>query len=78
VPRDTDLLKQIKQPIDFVMCGAYFGVNAKYLELARQNNVNVMTMEKSLKKIGEIKAKQSFVIGEKTYQFKDGSIQMVK
>lgn len=78
VPRDTDLLKQIKQPIDFVMCGTYFGVNAKYLELARQNNGNVMTMEKSLKKIGEIKAKQSFVIGEKTYQFKDGSIQMVK
>ena len=51
VPRDTDLLKQIKQPIDFVMCGTHFGVNAKYLELARQNNGNVMTMEKSLKKI---------------------------
>ena len=67
VPRDVELLQQIEVPIDFVMCGATLGVNKEYLNLVRQNNGRLHTVEKSISNLGTKEIGEKFTIGSRKY-----------
>ncbi len=75
VPRDCNLLRKINQPIDFIMCGAYFGVDSRYIELARQNNGRLITVENSLENLNQLEENEIVRLGNKKYRFRQGSIR---
>ncbi|MBI3133394.1 MAG: hypothetical protein HYZ14_01855 [Bacteroidetes bacterium] len=74
VPRDTALLKKIRIPIDFVVCGASLGVNPAYLNLAKQNKGKIHTMEKSLVDLDKKKEGDKFLVGSKKFTVHNGAI----
>ncbi|UKN00975.1 hypothetical protein K6119_14665 [Paracrocinitomix mangrovi] len=51
VPRDNPLLHTINHKIDFIMCGTELGINPRYIDLARENQGRIMTIEHSIKQL---------------------------
>ena len=53
-PRDLELANKLEKPIHIVICGAWGGLNTAYLDLARQTNGSIHTMETDLANLMEI------------------------
>ncbi|MCB0401382.1 MAG: hypothetical protein KDD41_04815 [Flavobacteriales bacterium] len=47
-PRDLKLLHKVKKPIRLILCGTFYGINVKYLNLVRKNGGSIHTMENDL------------------------------
>ena len=70
VPRDGVLLNEIKKPISFVMCGAHFGLNLQYLNLANTNNGSLTTVEHSIGQLQSIQDGDELSIGHQKFKKK--------
>jgi hypothetical protein len=68
VPRDSSLLRTIKKPITFIMCGAEMGVNTKYVDLAAQNQGTLMTIENSISGLQEAQIGDVVKIGNSNFR----------
>ena len=68
VPRDTALLGTINKPITYFMCGAEMGVNAKYVDLAAQNEGTIITLENSISNLNEAQKGEVVKIGKNHYK----------
>jgi hypothetical protein len=71
-PRDLSILKKINKPIHIILCGANYGLNQEYLNLALENGGTVHTMEEDLTELAKVNEGESIKIGEFTYTIKDG------
>ena len=76
LPRDVSLINQIQVPIDFVICGGEFGLNPAYLDLAHLNSGSkVITVEKNIEEMQNMKNGSSIVIGKFQYLFCRGDFK---
>jgi len=67
-PRDANLSSLIGVPVEFVMCGADFGLSTQYLNLvSKMNGASINTMEKSIAEMDTLSPGDSFVIGEERF-----------
>lgn len=76
VPRDGVLLEGIKKPISFVMCGAHFGLNLDYLNLANKNQGEITTVEHSINDLKNLKEGDELSLGHE--KFKKKKNQFIK
>jgi hypothetical protein len=67
VPRDGVLLDQIDKPISFVMCGAHFGLNLSYLNLANKNKGEITTVEHSINNLQILKEGDELSLGRNKF-----------
>lgn len=73
LPRDTTLVHKIEQPINFIMCGSYFGVNPEYLNLARTNQGRITTVETSIEGLlTDLKEGEELKVYDKSFQLNKG------
>lgn len=71
-PRDLSLLSKVKVPIRVILCGAHYGVNAKYLELAKKTGGSVHTMEDDLTNLISKKDGEEIEISGQKFIIKSG------
>lgn len=75
--KDFVLLDKITQPVHIILCGAHYGVNVQYLELAYRTKGSVHTMEQDLNDLFKKNEGERIVIGREVFEVKDGTIQKV-
>ncbi len=71
-PRDMSLLSRVKVPIRIILCGAYYGVNSKYLDIARRTGGSVHTMEDDLNDLFNKKEGEEIEISGQKFVIKSG------
>lgn len=77
-PRDLHLLKKISKPIHIVLCGATYGINVDYLNMARDNGGTVHTIEQDLLKLSSFKEGATFTIDGQTFRIHQNKIEALK
>uniref|UniRef100_UPI00404B426F hypothetical protein n=1 Tax=Gelidibacter sp. TaxID=2018083 RepID=UPI00404B426F len=70
--KDISLLPQIKKPIKIVLCGADYGINTEYLDLARATGGSVHTMESDLTELMKLNEGQEIIIRGQTFKIEKG------
>ena len=70
--KDISLLSQIKKPIKIILCGADFGINTDYLNLARATGGSVHTMESDLTELMKLNEGQEITIRGQTFKIEKG------
>jgi len=78
VPRDIKLLKKIKQPIKFILCGTKDGVNPIYLDMARRNKGSIHTIENDIENLIQLKEGDTLEIGNRRFKIKEGEFVEIK
>jgi len=68
--RDYSMLSSIKVPVHIIICGINpeFGINPQYLDLARQTNGTVHTLEEDISKLSKVAEGQTIEIDGITYK----------
>lgn len=77
-PRDIHLLKKISKPIHIVLCGATNGINAAYLNIARDNGGTVHTIEQDLLKLSSYQEGAVFTIEGHTYRIHQNKVDPLR
>ncbi|NQX98858.1 MAG: hypothetical protein HRT73_13420, partial [Flavobacteriales bacterium] len=75
--RDYKYLEKIKTPVHIILCGAEYGINIQYLDLARQTKGSVHTVNADIINLQDIKEKQHFFIEKKEYLFENGRFHSI-
>jgi len=70
--KDISLLSQIKKPIKIILCGADFGINTDYLNLARATGGSVHTMESDLTELMKLNEGQEITVRGQTFKIEKG------
>lgn len=70
--KDIELLSLIKKPIKVILCGADFGINPQYLDLARATGGSVHTMRDDLTELMKLNEGQTFTIRGQTFKVQSG------
>ncbi|MBS1646738.1 MAG: hypothetical protein JST67_05310 [Bacteroidetes bacterium] len=72
--RDYSMLSAIKVPVHIILCGinSEFGINPQYLDLARQTNGTVHTLEQDISKLSKVAEGQTIEINGATYKILAG------
>ena len=76
-PRDRSLLEKVDRPVNWVLCGAYAGINTNYLDIVRENRGVLHTGRSDVSTLHQLKEGEVIVIDGYSYQLKDGSFRMV-
>ncbi len=76
-PRDLSLAKKVKKPLKIILCGTDKGVNAKYLNLARQTGGSIHTIEEDILNLMDLNEGESIVIGDEKFQIQSGEFTQV-
>ncbi len=77
-PRDLAFAEEINRPVRIIVCGAAFGMNVAYLDLARKTGGSVHTMEQDLTDLGKMHAGETVSIGKFKYVLRDdGSFALI-
>lgn len=76
-PRDLEMMKQIKLPIHFILCGTYFGVNPEYLNLVYKNGGSIHTIESDLTRLKKFKENQELIIDHQKLILKKGRFESI-
>ncbi len=71
-PRDLKLYKKIDRPIKIIVCGTFGGINPEYLNLARNLDGSVHTIEKDLDDLAKLVEGQTIEVSGIKYKVKDG------
>jgi len=72
--RDYELITEITKPVRILLCGAKYGVNPQYLNLARETGGSVHTLRHDLKNLVEKSEGDTFTFMKKKYIILDGKI----
>lgn len=70
--RDFEMIKKINRPVHVILCGAQFGINVQYLDLARATGGSVHTIEKDISNLMDLKEGEKIRIGGKFYKIDNG------
>lgn len=70
--KDISLLTQIKKPIKIVLCGADYGINTEYLDLAKATGGSVHTMESDLTELMNLNEGQEITIRGQSFKIEKG------
>jgi hypothetical protein len=70
--RDISLMKDVKRPVRVILCGANYGINVQYLELARATGGSVHTIEADIVDLMKLKEGQSIKIGKEKFIIQKG------
>lgn len=73
--KDYKLLKKIDKPIKVILCGAGFGINAEYLNLARESGGSLHLMEQDLEDLMTMSEGEILEIRGKKFVIKDGKFE---
>tara|TARA_B100000508_G_scaffold132802_1_gene122083 strand:+ start:39653 stop:41314 length:1662 start_codon:yes stop_codon:yes gene_type:complete len=71
-PRDIKLLKKVNHPIHIIVCGAAFGINVEYLNIARETGGSIHTIEDDINNLIELNEGEDFEIGRFIYRIQNG------
>ncbi|MGL4599356.1 MAG: hypothetical protein ACRCYO_17670 [Bacteroidia bacterium] len=71
-PRDMELMLDIGRPVKIILCGAMFGINTAYLDLARATGGSVHLMEEELTDLAKIHEGETISIGRFNYKLVAG------
>ena len=72
-PRDLSLAKQLEKPVHVILCGANYGINIEYLQLAYDSGGSVHTIEEDLE-MRSIKPGKQFKLGKSYFTLIKGRI----
>jgi hypothetical protein len=75
--RDYEFIKKIKTPVHVILCGAENRINIQYMDLARQTNGTLHTVNADVTNLKTIKEGEHFFIDDKEYQFQKGRFHSV-
>ena len=70
--KDISLMSQIKKPIKIILCGADYGINTQYLDLARATGGSVHTMEDDLTELMKLNEGETITIGNQIFKIENG------
>lgn len=77
--KDIELMSKIKKPVKIVLCGADYGINPQYLDLARTTGGSVHTMRDDLTELVKLNEGQEFTVRGQTFRIVDGNfVRIVK
>lgn len=76
-PRDMAFAETINRPVHIIVCGAAYGMNVAYLELARKTGGSVHTMEQDLTDLALMHEGETISIGAFQYKLVDGHFVQV-
>lgn len=76
-PRDLSFATQLDRPVRIILCGAVWGINTAYLDLARQTKGSVHLMEEDLTNLAKLNEGERVTIGKRTFTLKDGKFVAV-
>lgn len=72
--KDISLMDKVNKPIHVILCGAQFGVNVQYMNLALKTGGSIHTMEQDLTDLISKKEGETFVFNGKMYKIVGGNI----
>lgn len=72
-PRDLELVAQLKVPIHIILCGADYGINIEYIQLAIDSGGSIHTIEEDLD-TRNIKPGVAFELGNAFYTIVNGRV----
>ena len=76
-PRDLAYVRDLNKPVHIIVCGAHYGINTNYLQLAYDTGGSVHTIEEDLDLKG-IKPGKTLKIGKFYFTVLDGKIMKDK
>jgi hypothetical protein len=76
--RDMELLSRIKKPVKIILCGSQAGINAQFLNIARQTGGSVHTIEQDITRLLEMNEGEVFKVGKQTFRVEGGKVVVVK
>lgn len=76
-PRDTAMMRTIGRPIHIILCGAQYGINTVYLDIARATGGSVHTMDQDLTDLAKLNEGEIVTIGTKKYVITNGKFVLL-
>lgn len=70
--KDIALLYTLKRPVHIILCGAQYGINTEYLNIARATGGSVHTMEEDLENLMSLKEGETVTLKKKKFVLKKG------
>lgn len=75
--KDQQLINQLTKPVRVVLCGAEYGVNVDYLNLARKTKGSVHLMEEDLMDLAAMHEGEVLKIGNRAFQIVKGEFKEI-
>lgn len=75
--KDFKLIKSVKKPVKVILCGAGFGVNSQYLDLARETGGSVHLMEDDLTDLISMSEGDILEIRGQKFVIKEGKFEQI-
>lgn len=75
--RDIELLSRLKVPVHIILCGAEYGVNEDYLEIAYRTRGSIHTIEEDIDNLAELADGATITIGTAQYRVSRGKFIQV-
>ena len=75
--KDITLMPHVKKPIKIILCGADYGINTQYLDLARATGGSVHTMEADLTELMKLNEGEKVTIGKQIFKIENGRFVLV-
>jgi len=76
--RDYELISKLNKPVRVVMCGAWNIINTQYLDLARETNGSIHTIESDINNLFDISEGKTIKINEVVYVIEKGKFVLLK
>ena len=71
-PRDLEFAEKLTLPVKIILCGTGWGVNAKYLDLARKTGGSIHTIEKDIVDLTSMHEGETIELNHVTYKIQKG------
>ena len=75
--RDIELLTRLNVPVHIILCGADYGVNEDYLEIAFRTRGSIHTIEEDIENLAELADGATITIGTAQYRVSRGKFIQV-
>lgn len=75
--KDISLISGVTKPVHVILCGAGWGINTQYLDLARITGGSVHTMEQDLTELMKLKEGAEITISGQTFRIMSGKFVRV-
>jgi len=71
-PRDLEFAEKLTLPVKIILCGTGWGVNTKYLDLARKTGGSIHTIEKDIVDLTTMHEGETIELNHVTYKIQKG------
>jgi hypothetical protein len=71
-PRDLEFAEKLTLPVKIILCGTGWGVNTKYLDLARKTGGSIHTIEKDIDDLTTMHEGETIELNHVTYKIQKG------